>query len=52
MAAQIDEVELEKLDVVKPAKMLEPIDFENLRFVHESGGLSKLTGIECVAKGA
>ena len=47
-----DEVELWRLTVVKPVKMFEPIDFENLNFVQESGGLSKLTSIECVAMGA
>ena len=52
VALATDEVELERLTEIKPLKMLEPIDFENLNFVQESGGLSKLTIIECVAMGA
>ena len=52
VAFATDVVELQELTVVKAPKMLAPIDFENLAFVQESGGLSKLTHIECVAKGA
>ena len=52
VAFATDVVELGRLTVVKAPKMLEPIDLENLNFVQESGGLSNLTGIECVAKGA
>ena len=52
VALATDEVELGRLTVVKPVKMFEPIDFENLNFVQESGGLSNLTGLECVAKDA
>ena len=51
VAFATDEVELQQLTVGKPPKIA-PIDIENLLFVQESGGLSQLTHIECVAKGA
>ena len=49
VAFATDAVELQQLTVVKAPKILAPIDLENLVFVQESGGLSKLTSIECVA---
>ena len=49
VAFATDAVELQQLTVVKAPKILAPIDLENLAFVQESGGLSKLTSIECVA---
>ena len=52
VALATDEVELEQLTEIKPLKMLEPIDAENLAFVIESGGLSQLTSIEWVTTGA
>ena len=52
VALATDVVELQQLTVVKAHKILAPIDVKNLVFVQESGGLSKLTHIECVAEGA
>ena len=52
VAFATDVVELQQLTVVKAPKILTRIDFENLAFVQESGGLSKLTSIECVVMGA
>ena len=47
----LDEAELAQLTSIKAPK-ISPVDVENLLFVQESGELSQLTSIECVAMGA